>query len=226
MIRVSFGKSVARSALIGGLALLAVPAVAGCEAGLNAPTLEFHSASAGTNAAINGISISNAFVLGAPSGSSVPAGSSVGMFVGLFNHGSAADKLVQVSAQGVATSVTIKGGSAAIPPGGFANLTGPQPAIVLKGVTKPLTAGQTIPVRLEFAHAGGITLDIPVEPKSDYYSTFSPPAVAGAAATPAPSGSASPKASGSAAPKPSGSAKPTASPAVSPSATPSPSASK
>lgn len=233
MIRASFGKSVARSTLVGGLALLAVPAIAGCEAGQDAPTLQFHAASSGATAVYNGISISNAFVLAAPSGSSVPAGGSAGMFVGLFNSGSATDKLLGISAPDAAASVTVKGGSVAIPASGAANLTGPEPAIVLNGLTKPLSGGQSFPVTFDFAHAGAVTVDVPVEPQSDYYSTFSPPPAAATAspspsgsATAKPSGSATPTVSGSASPKPSGSATPKPSGSVGPTATPSPSASK
>ena len=96
-LRKSFGKTVARSTLIGGLALLAVPAIAGCEAGFNAPTLEFHAASGGAHTVVNGIEISNAFVLGAPVGGQVTKGSSASLFVGLFNNGTNNDKLVSVT---------------------------------------------------------------------------------------------------------------------------------
>jgi len=219
VIRASFGKTAARSTLIGGLALLAVPAVAGCEAGNNAPTLEFHAASAGANTVFNGISINDAFVLGAPSGESVPAGSSVSFFVGLFNNGASDDKLVAASAQGVASSVTIKGGSVTIPATGPANLTGPEPDVVLNDLAKPLTDGQAIKVTLDFATAGAVTLDVPVEPQSYYWSTYSPPA--SPAASPAASASAgassSPAASASTTANPSSTAKATTSP--SPSAT-------
>ena len=88
MIRRSLGKTVARRALIGAVALL-VPALAGCEAGLNAPTLEFHPASNGAHAVVDDIRINNAFVLGPPSGSTLPAGASAGFFVGLYNGGKA-----------------------------------------------------------------------------------------------------------------------------------------
>ena len=61
-----------RRMLLGALAVLA-PALAGCEAGFNAPTLEFHPAAFGAYAAKNGVSISNAFVLGpSPSGPALP----------------------------------------------------------------------------------------------------------------------------------------------------------
>lgn len=221
MIRASFGKSVARSTLIGGLALLAVPAIAGCEAGLNAPTLEFHPASGGASTVFNDISITNAFVLGAPSGSSVPAGDSASLFVGLFNNGPTTDKLLGIAAPDAAKSATVTGGSVAIPAASSANLTGPEPTIVLKGLTKPLSGGQNVPVTFDFARAGAVTLNVPVEPRSDYYSTYSPPPAA-AAAGPAPSGTATPAPSGTATPNASGSPKASASP----SATPSPSASR
>lgn len=194
MTRASFGKSV----LIGGLALLAIPALAGCEAGDNAPTLQFHPASSGAHADFNGISITNAFVLGAPSGQSVPAGGSASLFAGLYNTGSAADTLKSLSASGHAASITVKGGSVALPASSAANLTGPEPAVVLKGLTQPITGGQDIPVTFTFDHAGSVTLDVPVEAQSDYYSTYSPPAAAAASAsasasaTPTPSGSATP----------------------------------
>ena len=214
MIRASFGKSVARSTLLGGLALLAVPAIAGCEAGFNAPTLQYHPAASGAYANVNGISISNAFVLGAPLGGAVPAGSSASVFLGVFNTGSSQDKLVAISAPGTASSVEIKGGSVAVPPNTLAaGLTGPQPSVVLRGLTSELQNGQTVSLALDFAQAGVVTLKAPVEPKAFYYSTYSPPAASplaspsasaagtakpksGASATPADTASPSPSQSG------------------------------
>jgi copper(I)-binding protein len=175
VIRASFGKTVARSTLIGGLALLAVPAIAGCEAGFNAPTLEFHAASGGAHTVVNGIEISNAFVLGAPVGGQVTKGSSASLFVGLFNNGTNNDKLVSVTAPDNASSVAIQNGSVTIPAYGAANLTGPEPAVVLKGLTTALRGGESITVTFDFATAGAVTLSVPVEPASYYYSTYSPP---------------------------------------------------
>jgi copper(I)-binding protein len=173
--------------LIGAVALL-VPALAGCEAGLNSPTLQFHPASSGAHAVVNGISISNAFVLGPESGSTLPAGSSVSFFVGLFNGGQNDDTLLGVSAP-AAKSATIDGGSVSLPVDMSANLTGPEPKVVLSGLTIPLSGGQAIAVSLDFQHAGVVTLAVPVEPHSYDYSTYSPPP--SVAATPAASASAS-----------------------------------
>lgn len=196
MIRASSGKTVARSMLIGGLALLAVPAVAGCEAGLNAPTLEFHSASAGASANFNGISITNAFVLGPAQGATLPTGSSASVFLGIYNSGTSDDQLVSASSR-AASSVTIEGGSVTIHGTASADLAGPKPTIVLKGLTAPLAGnGETVPVTLDFAHAGDVTLNMPVEPHSFYYGTYSPPAVV--QATPTGSGTPSPTTTGTA----------------------------
>jgi copper(I)-binding protein len=209
--------------LIGGLALLAVPAVAGCEAGLNAPTLEFHSASAGASANFNGISITNAFVLGPAQGATLPTGSSASVFLGVYNSESSDDQLVSASSP-KASSVTIEGGSVTIHATASADLAGPKPTIVLKGLTAPLAGnGETIPVELDFAHAGEVTLNMPVEPHSFYYGTYSPPAVV--QATPTGSGTPSSATTGTASTSPSATPSGTASPAASKSATATPTAS-
>ena len=175
MFRSSSGKTVARRLAIGALALV-IPALAGCEAGFNAPTLQFHPASGGlyTTPSSNGISINDAFVLGAPSGS-VPAGSSASMFLALFNNGANADKLVSVTAPGAAASVKIAGGGVNVPASSSVNMTGPSPSIVLSNLTKPLPSSGSVSVTLYFQHAGAVTLQVPVQPRAFEYSTFSPP---------------------------------------------------
>jgi len=179
VIRASFGKTTAGRLLIGAGALaLLVPAIAGCEAGADAPTLEFHPASAGAQTVFNGIRISDVFVLGAPSGSTVPSGSSAGLFLSIYNGSANADKLMSASAGGAATSVAVTGTTVALPVDSAVNLTGPQPSVVLNSLTKPLTGGSYVPVTLDFQHAGSVTLQVPVEPQSYYYSTYSAPAPA------------------------------------------------
>jgi copper(I)-binding protein len=194
VIRASFGKTAARRLLIGAGALaLLTPAIAGCEAGNNAPTLEFHAASAGSQAVVNGIKITNAFVLGAPSGGTLPAGESASLFLSLYNGGSSNDKLVSATATGSAGSVTLDGGSVTLPAYTAVNLTGPSPSVVLESLSKPLTAGGYVPVTLDFEHAGTVTLQVPVEPQSYYWASYSPPAgtsiTATSTASPSPSAS-------------------------------------
>ncbi len=65
MIRSSRGGIVSRSILIAAAAAL-VPLIAGCEAGTNAPTLQWHQPTDGTHAQVSrNITVNNAFVLGA-----------------------------------------------------------------------------------------------------------------------------------------------------------------
>jgi copper(I)-binding protein len=174
VIRSSSGKTVARSLLIGAVALL-IPAIAGCEAGLNAPTLEFHQAPNGAHAVVNGITVSDVFVLGAPAGSKLPAGSSAGVFLSLYNSGSDGDTLVSMAAPGAASAVHLSGGTVSLPVNAPVNLTGPQPMVVLSGLTKPLGGGQDVPVTFNFQHAGSVTIDVPVQPQSFDFSTYSAP---------------------------------------------------
>lgn len=179
MIRPSSGKSAAGRLLLGAsvLAVLA-PAIAGCEAGNDAPTLEFHSASSGAHTVFNGIQITNAFVLGAPSGAQVPSGSSASLFVSLYNRNANPDTLLGATAPGTATSVTVSGGTVQIPATAPANLTGPKPEVVLEHLKTPLRGGSFIPVTFDFQHAGTVTLQVPVEPRSFYWATYSPPPAA------------------------------------------------
>ena len=158
--------------LFGALAVL-VPALAGCEAGFNAPTLDYHPAAFGGYTTKNGISISNAFVLGpSPNGAAV-AGGRAGVFLAVSSlHG---DRLVSVSAPGTASTVTITGGSVSLPAAALVTLTGPVPKVVLAGLANPLGGGEMVTLNLTFAEAGTITMTVPVEPHAYEYATFSPP---------------------------------------------------
>ena len=158
-----------RRMLFGALAVL-VPALAGCEAGLNAPTLEYHPAAFGGYAAHNGITIDNAFVLASTTGVAVPR---AGVFFSVTSQDG--DRLVSISAPGTAPLVRIDGGAVNLPPEMPADLTGPVPTVVLTGLSSPLTAGSAITMTFSFARAGTITMQVPVEAHAGEYSTFSPP---------------------------------------------------
>jgi copper(I)-binding protein len=162
-----------RRLLFGAVAVL-VPALAGCEAGLNAPTLQYHPAANGVTAVDNGISISNLFVLGPGLGSTLPAGGRAGVFVAL--QAPNGDRLVSVSAPGTATSVKLSGGPVTLSPNTLVTLTGPEPAIVLSGLTQPLHGGQAVQLVLTFASAGPLAFEVPVVPRAYEYATYSPPA--------------------------------------------------
>jgi copper(I)-binding protein len=180
VIRARSGKTAAGRLLLGAGALaLLTGAIAGCEAGQNAPTLQFHPASFGANTVFNGIQITNAFVLGAPTGSTLPSGSSASLFVSLYNGGNNSDTLVSATAAGTAMSISLSGGTVTLPAmAAPVNLTGPQPKVVLENLAQPLRGGTNIPVTFDFQHAGAVTLQVPVEPQSFQWATFSPPASA------------------------------------------------
>jgi len=189
--------------LFGVLAVL-VPALAGCEAGLNAPTLEFHPAAFGAYADKNGISISNAFVLGPSLSGPAVAGGRAGVFLSITAENG--DRLVSVSAPGTANGARITGGSVNLPSQALVDLTGPVPKVVLTGLANPLQGGETVTLNLKFAEAGTVTMAVPVEPQAYEYSTFSPPPTPAPPAVKKkkanPSASASASASGSATPTP------------------------
>ena len=201
-----------RRILLGALAVLA-PALAGCEAGYNAPTLEYHPAAFGAYAMKNGVSISNAFVLGpSPSGPEVAGGRAGAFFAVTAQNG---DKLVSASAPGVASAVQIIGGPVPVPAVGLADLAGPVPRVVMTGLANPLQGGDLVKLNLTFAEAGTITVIAPVEPRAYEYATFSPPPSPSPAATKKKA-----KANASAGASASGSASPGAT--ASPTATPTP----
>jgi copper(I)-binding protein len=156
-----------------------LPVLAGCEAGSNAPVLQWHPPTAGASKNIvplgaNGfLAIRNVFVLGAPPASSLPAGSSAGLFLALVNSGPH-DRLLRVSAPGTATSVTVPPGGVNLPRDVSALLTGPAPEIVLNGLTHSLPGGTNIQILLTFKNAGVQRMTVPVIPQADFYATYSP----------------------------------------------------
>ena len=186
MIRSSLRIARPRRLVILAIAAL-IPALAGCEAGYNAPTQQWHQPTDGTAAVHNNISIANAFVLGAPLGEKIPVGHSAGVFLALTNEGSS-DALVSVFAPGTARTVTLPGGSVPLGSQRSVRLTGPAPEVVLQDLTRPLTGGSTVRLVMVFQKAGALTLVLPVMPQAQYYSTFSPPPVPG----PSPGASPSP----------------------------------
>jgi copper(I)-binding protein len=160
-----------RRLLVGAIAIL-VPALAGCEAGYNAPTLTFHPAANGANAVVGGVTVDDAFVLGPAIGSLLPAGGQAGVFLSLAAQDS--DRLVSATS-GAASSVQLTNGPVTLTPGTLVDLSGPTPQIVLNGLTSPLSGGETVQLTLNFATAGAVSLMLPVEPAADEYTTYSPP---------------------------------------------------
>lgn len=202
-----------RARVLQGLAAVAaaalVPAIAGCEAGSNAPTQQWHRPTPGASAVVHKgpytIRVNNLFVLGAAPGSLLAAGSSAGMFFALANEGSP-DRLTGVFAPGAAASVRLPGGGVRLGRQQSVFLTGPVPRVILQGLSRSLGGGQFIRVVLSFQNAGAVTLSAPVMPRAQYYSTYSPVPVS---PTPSPSSTTTPRLPASPGATPSPTASPT-----------------
>jgi hypothetical protein len=188
-------------ALAVAAAAVLVPAIAGCEAGFNAPTQEWHQPSAGASRVVNNeIRINNMFVLGAAPAFSLQRGGSAGLFLALNNQG-APDRLIAITAPGSAAVVQMPGGGVRLASQQSVLLTGPAPQVILRGLTRQLNGGQHILVVLHFLRAGSVDILVPVMPRAQWFATYSP---APPLVRPSPAGSASP--SGTASPSPSPSA--------------------
>jgi hypothetical protein len=186
---------------------LLIPVLAGCEAGNNAPSLQFHYPtdtagyppdSAGSSATGN-LAIRNVFVLGAPVGRNLIKGQSASLFLAVINGG-APDKLISISAPGSATAVSLPTGGVPVVYGHPVFLTGPKPQLVLVGLTRTIRSGSSLRLNLTFQKAGTISLVVPVVPRAVQYETFAPPqptltAPVSPSSTPTPTGT--PKSHGS-----------------------------
>lgn len=161
-----------RLALVAAAAL--IPALAGCEAGNNAPTLSFHPPTETAATTVGDLAIRNVFILGAPLGRNLNAGQSAGLFLALLNDNGAPDKLISISAPGTAASVTLPANITVVA-GHPVFFSGPRPQVVLTNLTRAITSGSTIRLVLTFQKAGPITMLVPVFARAAHYVTYAPP---------------------------------------------------
>ena len=118
------------------VAAAVAPVIAGCEAGFNAPTQQWHQPAAGASAVVNNVlRINNVFVLGAAPAFSLPRGSSAGLFLAITNEGAAPDRLIGVTAPGTAAAVQLPAGGVPLAGQQQVLLSGPAPRVILR-VTK------------------------------------------------------------------------------------------
>jgi len=176
--RTSSGGRYRRRILIAVAAAL-IPMIAGCEAGTDAPSLHWHQPTDGTFRAVGDITISNAFVLGAPIGAALRIGQNAGLFLGLVNTGSA-DRLISIKAPGTALSVLLPGNQVVLASQHRVLLSGPQPQVILEHLLRPLRGGSVVHLRLTFAIAGVVNMKVPVMPAAQFYTTLSPAPTPGA----------------------------------------------
>ena len=227
MIRSGWGSALPRRLVLVAAALL-IPVVAGCEAGNDAPTLQFHypTDTAGFppdtagSTAMGNLAIRNVFILGAPIGQELHKGQSASLFLAVVNSGPP-DKLIGITAPGIAT-VSLPAGGVPVLNGHPVLLSGPQPQVILVGLTRNIASGSSIRLNLTFQHAGTITLLAPVMPHAAHYETYAPPQPSQTASV-APPLSVSP--TSTPAPTTTPKSHRSASPSATPAASPSPSAS-
>jgi len=190
-------------------AVVLLPVLAGCEAGNNAPTLDFHYPTDAAGTVAGQISIRNVFILGAPLGSSLTRGQSASLYFSLINDGPA-DRLLGITAPGSASSVRLPGGSVPVVMDHPVFFNGPQPEAYLVDLTRPLASGTNITLVMDFQQQGLVTLQVPVFAAAAHYATYSPP--------PSPTASAATTAGKHHAASPAASIRPTPSPSPTPSA--------
>ena len=151
-----------------------IPAIAGCEAGTNAPTQEWHQPTPGASAIVdNTMRVNNMFVLGPVPGLKIPPGASAGVFFALNNTGPF-DRLISITAPGSASSVHVPIGGITIGRDQSLLFTGPAPQVLLQGLTRTLHGGQYVRMNLNFQNAGHVTMLVPVMPRAAFYVTYSP----------------------------------------------------
>ena len=167
-----------RTASLRALAVVAAavlaPAIAGCEAGFNAPTQRWHQPAAGASTVVNdAIRINNVFLLGAPPAFTLVRGGSAGLFLALENSGPP-DRLVSVTAPGTAVAVQMPAGGVRLGTQQQVLLTGPAPQVILRRLVRSVNGGQHILVVLHFLRAGRVPMTVPVMPRAQWFATFSP----------------------------------------------------
>ena len=173
MIRSGWGSALPRRLALVAAAVL-IPALAGCEAGNNAPTLEFHAPTDGATASVGQLSINNVFVVGAPLGFSLHRGQSASLFLALVSDG-APDTLTSITAPGTAASVPLPAGGITVTNAHPVLLTGPKPVVFLADLTRSIAGGTDIKLVLTFRNAGPVTLLVPVMARAQHYVTYGPP---------------------------------------------------
>jgi hypothetical protein len=156
------------------VAAAVAPAIAGCEAGFNAPTQHWHQPAAGASKVVDSaLRINNLFVLGAPPAFRLQPGSSAGVFFALANSG-APDRLIAITAPGTALAVQMPAGGVRIGTNQSALLTGPAPRVILRRLTRTVNGGQSVLLVLHFLRAGRVPIVVPVMPRAQWFLTYSP----------------------------------------------------
>ncbi|WP_030451584.1 hypothetical protein [Herbidospora cretacea] len=183
--------------------LAAAPALAACGAGTDANTNKPYAPTESQvlirdgQYGVNGMKISQAYMLGPDPGGQIPAGGTVPLYLSLTNDGTAPDVLTGVTPDPNAATAA-QGGGVQLPVGTLVHTgTGPNPQIQVQGVKSVLRGGESIPLTLKFQNAGEITMVVPVITRNREYATLPPvPGAVPAPPKPSPAATATGESSG------------------------------
>ncbi|MFF5211626.1 copper chaperone PCu(A)C [Streptosporangium sp. NPDC000396] len=169
--------------------LAAAPVLAGCGAGFDAITNKPYSATEAATTRLKGIEVSQAFFLGPDSGAVLAQGGATPLYLSLVNTNASADTLVGV---GIDPSLGTAKVTAPIPlpVQQRVSVGKPTPTVLVEGLKKPLSGGESVKVQLQFANAGIVPMDIPVITRSREFSQLPQAPGATPAPTPTPTPSA------------------------------------
>lgn len=197
-----------RAVLATATAATVVSLVSGCGepiAGSMAQNVE--NVATGSSAETGSMLVRNAFVLGPPPDAQIPQGGRAAVYLTLFNRAPgpgptgvridespspAPDRLIEASVGQTARSVEINGGPIEVPPDQLVAVTSGEGRLVLRGLTRPLSGGESVRLTLMFERSGKVTFSVPVLTRTGSYATLSPFPTS---PSPEPTGTASPVAS-------------------------------
>lgn len=173
-----------RLLLVSAVAL--IPVLAGCEAGSQAPTLNFHVPTDATTADAGSLAVRNVFVLGAPLGSQLQPGQTASVFFSVAST-SGSDRLLSITAPGSAASVQLPAGGLGVTASRPLLLNGPQTKAFLVGITRRIRNGSTLTLVLNFQREGQVRMQVPVMARASFLVTYGPapsPTIPAPTATP------------------------------------------
>ncbi|MFI6797269.1 copper chaperone PCu(A)C [Streptosporangium canum] len=169
--------------------LAAAPVLTGCGAGFDAITSQPYSPTEATTAKVRGIDISQAFFLGPDSGATLPSGGATPLYLSMVNTGQGPDRLLGVGVDPALGTAKVTA-PVDLPVQQLVSVGKPTPTVLIEGLKKPLTGGESISVQLQFANAGIVPLTIPVITRSREFTQLPQAPGATAAPTPTPTPSA------------------------------------
>lgn len=154
-------RSPARTACLAGLAAAALLSTAACGAGLSPQTYRPRDEANATNGSVHDIALRDVSVQAPPDESGYPAGADAPLSLVLVDQGSQPDQLVSASSDVAAevglTTAPSRQGQVRLPPGQPVQL-----GLVLRGLSRPLHAGDYVTLQLTFADNGQGNVLVPV----------------------------------------------------------------